>query len=257
MKKVLGVFLSDLHIPEEIDLNGTFKYIKDLYYTSLKEKAKLQVIIGGDVLDVNHLYGVDGMRAESYKEGWYEKDCEYFRYFFTTIGKLAPKAKIIYLEGNHEERYTRLTKKYPEIFNNRFNFLRDAVPSNIKSRVVYIPYGTYRSFYKLGDCLFMHGTMYPENHAKRYALTHIPFKVVYGHLHHFQSYTAHSALPTMSPKYAVTGGCLSHLAPEWKKGSPHQWQNGFISFVSVNGVTTPTVHLIEKGRFYVGGKEYQ
>jgi len=254
--KTLGVFLSDIHIPDNINLKSVFNYVKELHAVALEDNDKFLIVLGGDLIDAKELHGAESMRAESYKESWYKRDCDHIRYIFTELEAAAPNASYVYLEGNHEERYSRLVRKYPDIFGGKFNWIRDAVPKNLKGKVTYIPYGTYKSFFKLGDCLFMHGTMYPENHARKYALTHTPFKVVYGHLHHFQSYTTHSALPTLPPRYAVTGGCLCKLAPEWKKGAPHQWQNGFISFVSENGVTVPTVHLIERGKFFVGGKEY-
>jgi hypothetical protein len=55
----------------------------------------------------------------------------------------------------------------------------------------------------------------------------------------------------------MTAGCLTKLAPDWKKGEAHQWVNGFVSFISDHGITVPTAHLIEGGKFNVGGKIYQ
>lgn len=200
------------------------------------------------------------MRSEDIDKSFYLRDVDLLRGFLRSIQKAAPKAEIIYLEGNHEERYRRIMQKYPKLFfpNGRpdFQFIRDAVPRGMKLK--WIPYGTYRSSYRLGDAVFVHGTIYPEAHSKKYALDHAPFKVIYGHLHDFQSFTIRNAFVADGPgRYAVTAGCLTHRAAGWKKGMPNKWVNGFISFLYDGNVVTPTIHLIENGRFAVGAKVYQ
>jgi hypothetical protein len=123
--------------------------------------------------------------------------------------------------------------------------------------VQWIPYGNYNSFYRLGDTVFIHGTVWPDLHAKKYATDHTPYKCIYGHLHHFQAYTTRKAFATMSPRYALTAGCLSNTTPEWKKGAPNQWINGLISFMYSKGHVIPSVHIIENGKFIAGTKEYK
>jgi len=242
-----GVFLSDIHMPDEINLTPVFDYLKDL-------KPDI-VILGGDIIDAKGLHGLDSRPATFFKKSWYKRDVEILKGLLGKIQKIAPKAEVIYLEGNHEERYQRLMKKYPETFGGDFDLVRDAKPKGMK--IKWIPYGTYKSFYMLGDTVFLHGTVWPDIHAKKYALDHTPYKCIYGHLHHFQSYTTRKALATMAPRYAVTAGCLSETAPEWKKGAPNQWVNGFISFTLTGKQVLPQIHLIENGRFYVGAKEYK
>lgn len=241
------MFLSDLHLPKSIPLNGVFDYIKD-YSPDI-------IILGGDIIDADGLHGVDSMKAEAVDLAWYKRDCELIKGIMVKLAKAAPDATFIYLEGNHEERYARLARKYPKVFGDTFNFMRDAIPLPMLTQ--WIPYGNYDSFFEFGDTLFVHGTVWPDNHAKLYALRHVPYKVVYGHLHHFQAYTTHRANPRMNPRYAVTAGCLCELTPEWKKGEPHQWTNGFISFIYDGKTVIPTVHMIEKGVFNVGRKIYK
>jgi len=253
MNKIQGVFLSDVHLPDSIDLSPVFEYLQD-YKPDL-------VILGGDIIDAKGMHGVEQTSpSETVAKLWqsyYERDTKLLADFIQKVMKaVSKKTKIIFLEGNHEQRYRRIMERYPELFKGKYDFHRDVVkPLSPTSK--WIPYGDYESFYQVGDCLFMHGTMYPENHAKQYVLKYLPSKVVYGHLHHYQAFTYHSGNPKLAPRYALTGGCLSHLTPEWKRGAPHMWQNGFVDFISDKGITTPTVHLIERGRFYVGGKEYK
>lgn len=247
MSKLKGVFLSDIHMPDNINLTPVLNYVKDLQPDI--------IILGGDIIDAKGMHGIESMRADQIDQNWYERDKKLFKDFLSSLQQVAPKARYIYLEGNHEERYSRVMKKYPKVFKGRFNFIRDASPKGLN--IKWIPYGTYSSFFRLGDTIFLHGTVWPDIHAKKYALDHTPYKAIYGHLHHFQSYTTRKSLATMTPRYAVTAGCLSHTMPEWKKGAPNQWVNGFISFVYDGKSVLPQVHLIEKGKFYVGNKEYK
>lgn len=243
MKLQHGVFVSDIHLPENIELKPVLDYIADV--------KPATVILGGDIVDAKGLHASESMKAEQVKMSWFKRDVRLAQSLIDEI-KDRTNAEIIYLEGNHEQRYARLQEKYPELFEEALDF-RGAMKPLVTR---YVPYATAGSYHKIGDTVFTHGDIYPESHAKPYALRYTPHKVVYGHLHHFQAYTAHRALLNESSRYAVTAGCLSTLNPEWKKGKANQWVNGFVSFVTDGAVTTPTVHLIERGRFAVGGKVY-
>lgn len=247
MSVTKGIFISDIHMPDNIPLEPIFSYVKD-YKPNV-------IILGGDIIDATGLHGVDGMRADQIDLDWYRRDCRLITWLMRKLGEICPKADYIYLEGNHEERYERAARRYPKIFGNAFNFKRDAFPPNLKS--LWVPYGTYQSYVMFGDTVFLHGNIWPDLHAKAYATRYTPNKVVYGHLHHYQAYTTHRANPSQPPRYAVTAGCLCKLDPDWKKGEAHKWTNGFISFISDHGTTIPTAHQIENGMFAVGGKVYK
>ena len=236
--------MSDLHMPENIDLKPVLSYIKDT-----KPET---IILGGDIIDASGLHASESMKAEQVDMKWFKRDVKLATGLITDLRKASPKALIVYMFGNHENRYERLQKKYPDLFVESLDFVASVGDCVDK----HVPYATSESYYKVGDCIFTHGDIFPDSHAKPYALRYSPYKVVYGHLHHYQAYTTHRALLNESPRYAVTGGCLSTLNPEWKKGKANQWVNGFVSFVTDGEVTTPTVHIIERGRFAIGSKIY-
>lgn len=245
MSLITGVFLSDIHLPYEINLKGVFEYLKDVQPD--------QIILGGDVLDGPD-HGVDGWTMEQVERRGYEcydRDVKLLKKFMDEVKKASPKSKVIYLEGNHEERYMRLVRRYPNTLKTRFRLDRDACPE-----AKWIKYGDYDSFYRVGDCLFTHGTIYPDCHAKKMALAYIPSKVVYGHIHDFQSYTTHNGDPRKPGRFALTAGCLCGKVPDYKKGQPNKWVNGFCSWVCIDGVTIPTAHIMEKGKFAIGRKIY-
>lgn len=183
---------------------------------------------------------------------WFKRDVKLAETAIKAI-KAVCKAEIVYLEGNHEQRYARLQDKYPDVFGETLDYRAKMAPLVAK----YVPYATAGSYHRIGDCVFTHGDIFPDSHAKPYALRYTPYKVVYGHLHHFQSYTTHRALLNESPRYALTAGCLSSTNPAWKKGKSNQWVNGFVTFWTDGTTTVPTPVMIEKGRFVVGGKEYK
>lgn len=248
MAKIKGVFLSDLHMPEHINLNGVVAYIKDLQPDV--------IILGGDIIDGQGMFCAESMPASAIKLSWFERDKLLLANLLAQLrSAVSDKTKLVFIAGNHENRYCNIEAKYPDAFKGRFDF--QPTVKRYFPNYKWIPYNTYSSFYKVGDCIFTHGRIYPENHAKKYAQVYIPNKVVYGHLHSYQAFTIHNAMPSTPPRYAVNGGCLTHISPEWKKGAPNMWLNGFVSFVSENGVTVPTVHLIERGKFNVGPKEYK
>jgi len=243
---IKGVFLSDIHLPFEINLSGIMKYIKDF--------KPDQIILGGDIIDAANTFGIDGWTADKVQSDGlpaFTRDVKLLRKLLSSLQKVAPKARIVYLEGNHEERYRRPLSRYPELLQGKFDLVKE---SGFNGK--WIPYGDYDSFYKVGDCLFTHGTIYPDAHAKKMAMAYLPNKVVYGHIHDFQSYTTHNGDPRKPGRYALTSGCLCGRLPDYKKGQPNKWLNGFISWVSINGCTTPTPHIIENGKFQVGGKIY-
>lgn len=210
--------------------------------------------MGGDIIDAQDMHGCESMKAGDIEMRWYVRDVNLLANLLKKIRSSAPKAKIVYLEGNHEERYRRIMAKYPKPFpTGTFNLVRDATKGT-GIRVEWIPYGTYDSFYRIGDCVFTHGTIYPDNHSKQYAQNHTPYKVVYGHLHDFQAFTIRTAHG--GGKYAMTAGCLTHKLPAYKKGSPNKWVNGFCSFWTDGTTTVPTAHIIENGIFSVGPRVY-
>jgi hypothetical protein len=255
--KTIGVFLSDIHLPDEINLTPVFKYVKDLYTQCQKNGDKFLTILGGDIIDAKGMHGIESMQASNIKLEWYDRDKELLTDFLKKILSLAPKTELVYLEGNHCQRYKRIMSKYPDAFGGRFDFETDVV-KKVFPKAKWVSYGDYNSYFKLGDTIFLHGTIYPTNHAKKYAEIYAPFKIVYGHLHHYQAFTIHNAMPELPAHYALTAGCLTKLSPEWKRGQPHMWQLGFCDFVSINGITTAAPHILDnRGRFMVGGKVYE
>lgn len=247
MKPITGVFLSDVHLPFEIDLKPIFAYIKDLQPN--------QIILGGDIIDADGTFGIDGWTADKVQSDGipaFQRDVKLLRDLLDSLKKAAPHAQLVYLEGNHEERYRRPLHRYAELLKGKFDLVKE-----IGFKGKWIPYGDYDSFYRVGDCLFTHGTIFPDAHSKKMAMAYAPKKIVYGHIHDFQAYTTHNGDPRKPGRYALTAGCLCGKAADYKQGEPVKWVNGFVTWASVGGVTTPTPVLVEKWGFMIGNKLYR
>lgn len=242
-----GVFLSDIHLPFNVNLSGILKFLKDY--------KPDEIILGGDIIDADGTFGIDGWTADKVQSDGlpaFQRDVMLLRRLLEALRKASPKSTFIFLEGNHEERYRRPLSRYPELLKGKFDLVKE-IGFNGK----WIPYGDYNSFYKVGDCLFTHGTIFPDAHSKKMAMAYLPNKVVYGHIHDYQAYTTHNGDPRKPGRFALTAGCLCGRLPDYKKGQPNKWVNGFVSWVSINGCTTPTAHLIENGKFQIGGHIYE
>lgn len=251
MNTTTGIFLSDIHFPYNIRLDGVFDYVKDL-------QPNL-IVLGGDIIDADGTYGVDSWSAKNVEDTGipaYVRDSKILLEFITKLDRLSPKSRYVFLEGNHEERYQRMFQRYPKLLEGKFKFQRDSIPNTISHKFTWVPYGNYESFYRLGDTLFTHGTVYPDAHSKKMALSYTPSKVVYGHVHDFQAYTIHSGDPRQPGRFAVTAGCLCERLPDYKKGEPNKWTNGFVDFTCNGKQVSINTHQIVDGKFNVGGHIY-
>lgn len=241
MPEIRGICISDVHAPDNINLKPIYDYAKDLKPT--------HVILNGDIIDAKGMFGVDSMAAASFNYEWYQRDLLIIK---DIVNHFVEVPNVVFLEGNHEYRYTKLMNKFPKVFGKSLEF-----KSVLSQGAKWIPYGTYDSIYRLSDTIFLHGDAYPDAHAKYYANAYPGYKIVYGHLHHFQAYSNRRALIHEKLNYALTAGCLCHMEPEWKQGKAHQWQNGFVSFVGNEKTLHLSAHTIEGGKFYVGRREYK
>jgi hypothetical protein len=78
---------------------------------------------------------------------------------------------------------------------------------------------------ELGKLLVIHGNC-TTKYAARRNLEKYKHSVVCGHVHRFEE--ASDSLPVMGESIrSWTIGCLSELQPDWRKGVPTDWCNGF------------------------------
>lgn len=168
--------------------------------------------------------------------------------------RLAPKAKITILQGNHDYRPEKLVDAQPQ--------LRGLVETehglSLKKRGInWVPFwADKRLAYQIGNAYFIHGLYTNEHHSKKH-VTRWGVNVFYGHLHDVQCFP----LVLKGEDKTIVGqsvGCLCRYDQSWLEGSPTNWQQAFGAFhFFPDGFFTYSVVRIFKHRFYYEGTVYQ
>ncbi|MCX7734611.1 MAG: metallophosphoesterase [bacterium] len=99
-------FLSDIHLPFEHSnlLKASLEIIKE-------EKADT-IVLGGDIVDFYNVasWTIDKTALKISEE------LDYVSEFLSQLRKMFPKQEIIFIEGNHEERFLKFIYKRADIF---------------------------------------------------------------------------------------------------------------------------------------------
>ena len=195
-----------------------------------------EIILLGDHVDcggflAQHL--VIGYVAET--DYSYEDDLAHANAFLTALREAAPRAKIEYIEGNHERRvetwavtqtlrHSRDAEGLRKLYSPEFRL-------NLKERG--ISYYRQSEFYdglpspgiiKRGKCFFFHGISTSKN-AVSASLAKIGGNSVFGHTHRHQA-----ELVRLVGSGVIGGwnpGCLCELQPLWQHTSPTDWTHGY------------------------------
>ncbi len=214
--------LCDVHIPYH-DKTAVEVAIRDIrkYNPSI-------VLLGGDVTD-------------NYKESRWEQDPtmrpftdEVFvaRKFLEAIRSWFPKARIIYKEGNHEERHAKLLMSgAPALYGFEETTLQSLYHLD-KFGIEWV--GDKRPL-RLGKLNFIHGHEYgffgdPSSVSKgfyRRAKTH----VMGGHYHRTSQNSEPTLDGTVLSQWSV--GCLCGIRPKWKP--LNDWNHGFATVETAKG----------------------
>jgi predicted phosphodiesterase len=202
----------------------------------IKALSPDEIILLGDHVDCGGLlaqHHVMGYVAEtSYT---YEEDIAATRAFLDALQTAAPKARIHYIEGNHERRAETLCVTMALRNSKDAEFLRKAIAPefllNLEARgITYYRQGEFYDNLKipgvirLGKCYFTHGSKTPSN-ATAAMLAAFGAPLVFGHTHRAQ---ASSGRPVHTGAIAAWNpGCLCELQPLWMHTNPTTWTHGF------------------------------
>lgn len=235
--------ICDVHVPD---------HDKELWAAFLKwcrSEKPSEVIIGGDFLELESCSQHGGkarlpMLTEDVRAG---------KLALRQLRAACPKAKIVYLEGNHE---TRLTRKVA----NDAAQLEGAMdlPSLLGLAALgieWVPYGRVVVRGKIG---FVHGKYTTRHHAAAH-LAKYKRSIAYGHTHRPQVFIDGSV--SDSGDNSVIGAfgqpCMRTLNPDWMHNEPHGWVQGFgVFYPHADGCFSPYQVLVNRGRFVWGGKTY-
>jgi len=250
VKNFVRVVCPDSH-GEHIDLTA-----RDAFLSDLKMLDPQEIVMLGDHLDCAGTFSTHQRSYTNEMAESYEDDVRAANRFLDLIQRRAPRAKIHYLEGNHEQHVERWAAR---TFQNR----KDAValleafgPEKVlrlKSRG--IRYYNRSTMYmglsipgtiRLGQCYFVHGV----SHSKHAAATHLArfgANVVFGHVHRMQSVNERTV---SSAGYgAWCPGTLAKLQPLYAHTAPTSWSHGYgAQFVAASGQFLHLNVPIHKGK---------
>jgi hypothetical protein len=179
---------------------------------------------------------------------------EILRRHATIVRKNNRRARIVYLQGNHEYRAERFCEANPACTG----LLEAENVLHLKERnIEWVPSWSEGAVFRLGPKLvFSHGIYCNDHHAKKTAQRFGAVSVLYGHTHDIQVFSSHG-LGTGNTITAASLGCLC-LPQPYLRGAPTRWQQAVtvVEVLMPSGDFTFSVIRINDHRFVVNGKVY-
>ena len=195
-----------------------------------------EVILLGDHVDCG------GFLAQHHTMGYvaettytYEQDIAETNAFLDVLSVVAPRARIDYIEGNHERRIeswaiTQTLRNPADAKYLRRAFAPEYLLHLAERGISYYRQGEFYDdlplpgAIKRGKCYFTHGSS-TSAQATTATLNKFAGNVVFGHTHREQS---SSARPVHSGQIkSWNPGCLCELQPLWQHTNPTSWTHGF------------------------------
>jgi hypothetical protein len=209
-----------------------------------------EVVLLGDHLECGGFlaqHHVLGYVAQS--EYTFADDVAAANAFLDQIQRLAPKAKIYYLEGNHENRIERwivdqvVGHAKDKSYLHRM-FSTESVLSLQERGITFLSSGGFYGLrvpgaIKLGKCHFLHGSNHGKDVARKMAAM-FGGNVVFAHVHTQQAVTVRTV--TAGEIGAWCPGCLCHLQPLYRHSSITDWGLGY-AFQVVDSHSDDFLHL--------------
>lgn len=229
------------------DLHGARECLASVtaFLGDVKALNPHEIILGGDIVDCG------GFLAQHHTLGYvaeadysYEEDIACAAAFLDALQDAAPRARIEYLEGNHERRVetwcitqTLRHRRDAEMLRRAFapEFQLELAQRGIKYfRLsecydgLNVPGVIHRD-----KCYYFHGIT-TSRHAAAMTLLRSSGNSVYFHTHRAQ--TDIQRRISVGIIGAWNPGCLCTLQPLWNHGAPTDWTNGHaVEFISRTG----------------------
>jgi predicted phosphodiesterase len=204
-----------------------------------------EIILLGDHVDCGGflaLHHVMGYVAET--DYTYEEDLAAAASFLDALAQAAPRARVEYIEGNHERRVetwcVTQTLRHGKDAEGLRRLLSPEFRLNLATRgIAYYRQGVFYDglpvpgVIKRGKCFFFHGVSTAKN-AVAATQDRIGGNCVFGHTHRAQSDI------TRRISSGIVGawnpGCLCSLQPLWQHTAPTNWTHGYsVQLVAASG----------------------
>jgi predicted phosphodiesterase len=239
-KRIVALF--DLHVPYQIELGPVWEFIGDF--------KPHNVILGGDAHDFTSVSEWISDQSRALVGGTIIQNfVELNKLVFLPLHSCAPKAKIIYLIGNHEDWLRQAIERNPN--GKGFWELKRNLPNSLQIVPVNEAYHVNQNL------CYLHGLYTTKYHA--FQTVHAVHKtVLYGHTHDIQRYTDISPVDVSKFYTGASCGCLCTLNPHYMKNKPNRWVNGF-NYCYLDDKTeefNETQVYIVRNKFFALGRRY-
>lgn len=221
------------------------------------------VVLGGDALEMGpadhwakekcNLRKSEGQRLlRDYQD--FDKE------ILTPLERMCPRARKVYLGGNHEIWAERLVDEFPALegFVEVENALRlkergwEWIPYLVKQRHG----GIHKGILKIGKLTIVHGEYTNKYHAAKTADSFMK-SVLYFHTHDLQVFTKVTVEDPNDFHTCSSGGCLSDRSPQYMWGRPNRWVHAFaVIYFQDNGNFNLYIPVIIKGKFIFAGRTF-
>lgn len=251
-----AIILPDIHYPlhDESSWQAVLKFIPWF--------KPDEIVLLGDALEMQ---SIDHWKAEKGNTKYFEgkrllkEYAGFIQEILEPLEQAAPKAKRVYLGGNHEEWAYQMVDRQPQLEG----FIEPEIAMKLDERGwQWIPYLVKQSgrmipgMYKIGKLTLTHGQYTNIYHANKMAQSY-DRSVAYGHTHDIQFQTkVHTEDPT-DYHTAQSIGCLCNLSPTFLWGRPNRWVHSFgLLYVRPSGIYNLYVPVIIEGEFTFAGETF-
>ena len=242
------VFLEDLHLDTTPTEDGWKPIISNAAKAALKFCDWFQpdeTVIGGDFIDFPELAKQDQKDLRKREGKRLVHDLALGNQILDRIDKFTRK-KVVFEIGNHDNRLDIFLAENPKLEG------LVSLEINLKFKERGYEVIPFNHVYHVGHARFIHGWYYNLHHSKK-TVIEMGDNIFYGHSHDVQSFT--KVNHARQPLIGHSMGCLCDLDPEWRKGRPNRWVNGFgVFYFFRDGGFTFYNPIIVGGRFIWDGK---
>jgi len=212
INKGMGVAISDIHAPFQA------KQATKMAIDFIKEQRPGTVHILGDACD---MYSISSFNKDPMRRLNLQEELDSVRDILTELRDAAPRARIIYSEGNHEYRLKKYLMSEAKALAGLRALTLEKLLDFQRLRIRFQPHDRP---YRIGPLLFTHGQfvsrwsgMSAKRHFERFGCC-----TIHGHTHRLGSFY-HTDISTIYGCWE--NGCLSTLTPDYVTAP--DWQNGF------------------------------
>lgn len=241
MSRLLRItFASDVHVPVED------KIVVKNWLNWCKDFDPDYVILGGDIIDCESVSSHGG----NPKPPTLVEEMAAGNKFLDAVQTVNKRAKIIYLEGNHEDRLKRyLANNAPTLDGIT------TLPKELHLKERGIEWHEYGAVVEIGKLGFTHGTFHGVHFAQKH-LQHYGCSLVVGHTHRLQSFVQGIVNNELRGVFGMPG-MLDLSKVSYRKG-PAGWGLGFgaIYIDQETGEFSVYPVLCNRGVVFWNGKRY-